>query len=634
MDLNGFYQKSEAELLRALNQFREVNGESFKREIDKFINEKLREYKSILDFYYDVGYGQGQNEDYMYFKNQLENVLPDLLKLINVASKVGVFVGDIFEELVDNELSFEETLNIDFKKKSVLSKDLYNQFKEVAQQVKDPNALYSLYFMTGDIDYFNKCVDVCTFEQLIKLFSLFKEGECESEVVINDKPNKASNRLTISDYPLYILDGKNFDDMYELLIKRMVQDASQEELKRYYKYDPNIDFSIFDCLVKAWRIGIFNNADEFARYALDREYYPILFAEKMQEEELFLDFTSDEVLLEIIELINNDKEKCLAENDKQGLSCLIDQEIQAFLALNNPNIKGVDKVLSRFNTQKHLNSWVSIAKRLLDCENVNAELFKFWVQKFFKNDEFFKKYSFVGNEDFSDFIAEIPETLQEEKQALQMWRYCRDNLPTQIQHYKNTLHRETAFYKKTGYLKTRIIVSQIGTEYLSQGNDGIRRRYRDICGVRFPVENSSELPWSENDFHEMKDLYHWQCEVDGNTRHMEDFTIYVWCVENKDGTMGAVHKVGLNNSQGEAHSIDQLYRKFNDEYVIYLNKFIERANDLTNVVNQIVSSYSLNTRYDRQLLQRFEELRRRLFTCAIRLEGQKVENVVQESGEN
>ena len=39
MDLNGFYQKSEAELLRALNQFREVNGESFKREIDKFINE-------------------------------------------------------------------------------------------------------------------------------------------------------------------------------------------------------------------------------------------------------------------------------------------------------------------------------------------------------------------------------------------------------------------------------------------------------------------------------------------------------------------------------------------------------------------------------------------------------------------
>ena len=41
MDLNGFYQKSEDELLRALNQFREEKGESFKRSVDKFINEKV-----------------------------------------------------------------------------------------------------------------------------------------------------------------------------------------------------------------------------------------------------------------------------------------------------------------------------------------------------------------------------------------------------------------------------------------------------------------------------------------------------------------------------------------------------------------------------------------------------------------
>ncbi len=634
MDLNQFYNLSENELLTVLMKLKDEMGENFNKHIEKLIHEKLRDYQNILNFYYDVGYGEGSNEDYMYFKNQLENVLPNLLKLINVASKVGVFVGDIFEELVDNELSFEESLNIDFKKKSVLSKELYNKFKEVAQQVKNPNALYSLYFMTGDIDYLHKCIDVCSFEQLIKLFGLFKEGKGENEVIITNKPNRASNRLTISDYPLYVLEGRNFDDMYELLIRRMVQNASKEELQKYYRYDSSLDFNIFDILVDAWRIGVFNNADEFARYALDKHYYPIIFAKEMQEEELFLDFTSDEILLEILELINTDKEKCLTENDSQGLFYLIEQEIQAFLALDNPNIKGADVVLSRFNTKKHLYSWMPIAKRLLDCENVNAELFKSWVQEFFKNDEFFKKYSFVGKEDFWDFIAKIPETLQEEKQALQMWRYCRDNLPTQIQHYKNTLHREMAFYNKTGYLKTRIIVYQIGEEYLLQGNDGIRRRYRDICGVRFPVEISSGLPWSESDFHEMEDLHHWHCEVDGNTRHMEDFTIYVWCVENKDGTMEAVHKVGLNNSQGEAHSIDQLYREFNDEYVIYLNKFIERANDLTNAFNQIVSSYLLNAQYDRNLLQKFEELRKRLFICEAKLKGQNIENTEQTSGEN
>ncbi len=605
MYLDKFYNASEDELIEALNQSKEENGESSIGMIDKFVREKYRDYNKILSLYDDCGCGQGKYEDYTYYKTQVEQVLTNLLKFIKCASKVGVPVKDLFEELVEQEISFEENLNRDFKKLPILSGKVYDRFKDIALELKSVNAFYTLFFMTGDLEYLNNCIEECNYEQLIALYEKFKDSESEHEIFINDKWIKVSNVLTLSNCPLYVLDGKNFSDIYESLIKHMAQMTGHNEIDKYYN-NFNNNFSIFDVLKQAWEIGYFKNADDFIRYAIDREYYSLIFAEEMKDEELWLDFASDEILLELLGIINLEKEKYLKRRDYGRLSYLIDQEIQVFLGFKNTNFKGIDNILSRFSTKEHLKSWLPVAKKLLDCESVNVDSFKNWVQVFFKNEKMFKCDKFAGSKEFQDFIDNLPQPFNKEKQALEMWRYGRYYIPAQFDLKKSKLlgNSEWSFFVKTGYFKRKINV--LGSDWSKASKylvDNLENQqlpeYIEMGCVNIPLDAEC-LGCSKEQLRNLISSSFWGYA-----------NLYLWCIKNQDNSIQAVEVSGGDGIK-VTNRIDRLKKAFDEACIKYFEIGEAKAKRLNEVVDVIVSSYVSDAMYNSSLLREFEETKQML----------------------